>query len=96
MIGSSIERCAMAALFVATASIGIAAQAEQYYLSDGVRIRFVEQGAGEPVLLIHRLLGSIDDWHARRGRPRLISRGSARQYSRSSAAMIPRFAVSTT
>lgn len=52
----------LALLFAATISPTIAAQAEKYFLSEGVRIRFVEQGAGEPVMLIHGLLGSIDDW----------------------------------
>ena len=52
----------LAALLVAAVSVVNVAQAEKYYSSDGVRIRFVEQGAGEPVVLIHGLLGSIDDW----------------------------------
>ena len=62
MIGSPMRHYGFAALFIATVSVGTAAQAEKYYLSDDVRIRFVEQGAGEPVVLIHGLLGSIDDW----------------------------------
>ena len=52
----------VAALFVAIVSVVLSAQAEKYYSSDGVRIRFVEQGAGEPIVFIHGLLGSIDDW----------------------------------
>lgn len=62
MIGSPIRPYLLVTLFVAMFSVGVAAQADKYYSSDGVRIRFVEQGAGEPVVLIHGLLGSIDDW----------------------------------
>jgi pimeloyl-ACP methyl ester carboxylesterase len=40
---------------------GIAAAAEdQYFDSGGVRIRYIEQGQGEPVVLIHGFGGSLD------------------------------------
>ena len=37
-------------------------QSEQFFTSDGLRIRFVDQGEGEPIVLIHGLLSSLDDW----------------------------------
>jgi len=52
----------LAVLFVAFVSVTTAAQGEKYFVSDGARIRFVEQGTGEPVVLIHGLFGSLDDW----------------------------------
>ena len=62
MMATRMRHHLSAALFVATVAVVNAAQADKYYSSDGVRIRFVEQGAGEPIVLIHGLLGSIDDW----------------------------------
>ena len=35
---------------------------DRYFESHGVRIRYVEQGAGEPLVLLHGLGGSIETW----------------------------------
>ena len=39
---------------------------DKYFDSDGVRIRYVVQGAGEPVVLVHGFEGSLENW-VRRG-----------------------------
>ncbi len=36
---------------------------DQYLESDGVRIRYVEHGAGEPVVLIHGFTSNIEGWN---------------------------------
>jgi hypothetical protein len=33
---------------------------DQFFDSDGVRIRYVDQGSGPPVVLIHGFSGSLD------------------------------------
>lgn len=46
-------------LLIAPAQVG----AQDHYLdSHGVRIRYVEQGVGEPLVLLHGLGGSIETW----------------------------------
>ena len=35
---------------------------DRYFVSDGVRIRYVEQGTGEPIVLLHGLGGSVESW----------------------------------
>ncbi len=46
-----------------------------YFNSDGVRLRYTDQGTGEPVILIHGLTSSADDW-ARNGMlPALVNAG---------------------
>jgi len=52
----------LAVLLAGIISLTGTAQPDKYFTSDGLRIRFVEQGSGEPVVLIHGLLGSLDDW----------------------------------
>src|SRR5580704_5950121 len=44
--------CGLAILLLA-ASTAVAAPQQGYFLSNGVKIHFIEQGQGEPVLLIH-------------------------------------------
>jgi len=38
----------------------VSAQPDKFFDSDGVAIRYVERGQGEPVLLVHGILGSIE------------------------------------
>jgi pimeloyl-ACP methyl ester carboxylesterase len=38
---------------------------DKYFDSDGVRIRYIVQGAGEPVVLVHGFEGSMETWVAR-------------------------------
>lgn len=52
----------IALLLATVATFGNSAQSEQTFTSDGVRIRFVDHGKGDPIVLIHGLLGSLDDW----------------------------------
>src|ERR1700675_1191784 len=35
---------------------------DRYFNANGVRLRYTEQGAGEPVLLLHGRGGSISTW----------------------------------
>src|SRR5512138_3562067 len=35
---------------------------DRYFVSDGVRIRFIDQGTGEPIVLLHGLGGSVESW----------------------------------
>jgi pimeloyl-ACP methyl ester carboxylesterase len=35
---------------------------DKFFTSDGVRIRYVDQGRGEPVVLVHGFTGSLEDW----------------------------------
>jgi pimeloyl-ACP methyl ester carboxylesterase len=35
---------------------------DRFFTSDGVRIRYVEQGEGEPVILVHGYTGSAESW----------------------------------
>jgi pimeloyl-ACP methyl ester carboxylesterase len=46
-------------LFLALTPALVLAQ-DQYFDSNGVRIRYVEQGSGEPVILIHGLSGDVE------------------------------------
>jgi len=55
-------RCVASLLLVTVATFVNTTQSEQFFNSDGLRIRFVEHGNGEPVVLIHGLMGSLDDW----------------------------------
>lgn len=48
-----------AILFIASAS---AVAQDKYFVSHGVRIRYVDQGAGEPVVLLHGLGGDVEPW----------------------------------
>jgi pimeloyl-ACP methyl ester carboxylesterase len=44
-------------------SVGLAEDLlDRYFDSNGVRIRYVEQGSGEPVVLIHGVGGSLQSW----------------------------------
>lgn len=54
-------------IMVVSAALGLIAPAvgraqDGYFDSHGVRIHYVEQGAGEPVVLLHGLGGSIETW----------------------------------
>lgn len=35
---------------------------DKYFVSDGVRIRYIDQGTGEPIILLHGLGGSVESW----------------------------------
>lgn len=48
------------ALLVVAPSLGVAQ--DKYFDADGVRIRYVERGQGEPVVLLHGLGGSVETW----------------------------------
>ncbi len=50
--------CGAILLFLVTASIAGAEEKSQFFLSDGVKINFVEKGQGEPVVLIHGFAAS--------------------------------------
>lgn len=49
-----------AALWLSTPWVGRAQ--DRYFDSHGVRIRYVDQGAGEPIVLLHGLGGSVETW----------------------------------
>ncbi|MGH8724963.1 MAG: alpha/beta fold hydrolase, partial [Burkholderiales bacterium] len=51
-------RCIAIALFWALA--GAAAAQDRFFDSGGVRIRYVDTGAGTPVVLVHGFTGSIE------------------------------------
>ena len=40
----------------------VAAAQDQFFDSNGVRIRFVDRGKGEPIVLIHGNGGSVQGW----------------------------------
>ena len=42
---------------------------DQFFDSNGVRIRYVDQGSGPPVVLIHGFSGNLDTRLGRDGRP---------------------------
>jgi len=42
--------------------LGIVAAQDQFFDSDGVRIHYVDQGAGQPVVLVHGYTGSLTRW----------------------------------
>ena len=43
-------------------ALDLVAAQDQFFDSDGVRIRYVDQGSGQPVVLIHGYTGSIAGW----------------------------------
>ena len=49
-----------ASLMLLAAAVNAQAPREQFFVSNGVRIRYVEAGSGEPVLLIHGYTRSIE------------------------------------
>jgi pimeloyl-ACP methyl ester carboxylesterase len=53
---------ACAALLVIVFVSAVALAADQFLDSTGVRIRYVDQGAGEPIVLIHGRGGDIGTW----------------------------------
>jgi pimeloyl-ACP methyl ester carboxylesterase len=56
-----MTRHLMAAVLLAAAfSIPALAQQDQFFDSNGVRIRYIEAGSGEPALLIHGYTASLD------------------------------------
>lgn len=76
---------------LAVVSLGFAVPAtaeDKFFNSNGVRIRYVDEGAGEPVILLHGFLGNVERWtvdtrifEAMRDRYRLIafdSRGNGK------------------
>jgi pimeloyl-ACP methyl ester carboxylesterase len=54
------QLAAAAALVLVLAASGLAQ--DRFFDSAGVRIRYVEQGAGEPIVLIHGNGGSLQGW----------------------------------
>jgi len=42
--------------------LGVLAAEDRFFDSDGLRIRYIEQGSGEPVVLVHGFLGIIERW----------------------------------
>lgn len=51
--------------FVALLALPLwSAPVDKFFDSDGVQIRYIEQGAGESVVLIHGFTGSAEDWLA--------------------------------
>ena len=52
-------------LFIFLCMSPIAHAKEQYFESTGVPIRFVDEGQGVPVVLIHGLTGSAENWTER-------------------------------
>jgi pimeloyl-ACP methyl ester carboxylesterase len=63
-----VNRCAFVIAALVLCVVAPSAQTaptDQYFDSNGVRIRYVEQGSGPPVLLIHGLTASIEtNWIA--------------------------------
>jgi pimeloyl-ACP methyl ester carboxylesterase len=51
-------------MFVASALVMAAPLPAQdrFFTSDGIRIRYVEQGEGEAVILVHGYTGSAETW----------------------------------
>ena len=54
-------RLHIAALFLVLVPAITCAQ-DKFFNSDGVNIRYVEQGSGEPVVMLHGSGGSLDTW----------------------------------
>jgi pimeloyl-ACP methyl ester carboxylesterase len=62
VIGEQFQRLAAFAGAAPTASGPAAAElADKFFDSDGVRIRYVENGAGDPVILVHGYASRIED-----------------------------------
>lgn len=57
---SSIGRIAAAVVFLSLPA-SIAAQ-DKFFESNGVRIHYVDQGAGEPIVLIHPYAANLEAW----------------------------------
>lgn len=52
-------------LFAVAAAVQTAAPPDQFFDSSGVRIRYLEQGVGTPVILLHGYTGTVDrQWMA--------------------------------
>jgi hypothetical protein len=51
-----------------------AAQTDQFFDSNGVTIRYTQEGQGEPVILLHGSGGSLATWTVRKVAPQLSER----------------------
>jgi len=51
---------ALSAWLILVALPAAAAAQDRFFDSNGVQIRYIDQGSGEPVVLIHGLLGNIE------------------------------------
>src|SRR5688572_3495817 len=60
MTTRSAVRLALAACLMLTASA--IAQEDKFFNSSGVRIRYIEQGQGEPVILLHGNGSRLETW----------------------------------
>jgi hypothetical protein len=60
----------LAAFALVIASTAAMALEDKYFDSAGVNIRYVEQGAGEPVILVTGFSGNIEGWINLTSRPR--------------------------
>ena len=56
------ERLLLAALLFVTLLPAAGFADDRYFDANGIRIRYVEQGAGEPVLLLHGRGGTLSTW----------------------------------
>jgi len=69
----AVALATVAAALVLAPSVGSAQ--DKYFDAGGVRLRYVEQGAGEPVVLVHGFTNTADIWWTNR-----ISQELARNY----------------
>lgn len=51
-----------AALLVCFAAVPAAAAEDNYFDANGVKIRYIEQGKGEPVILLHGGTSNLETW----------------------------------
>jgi pimeloyl-ACP methyl ester carboxylesterase len=54
--------CRSGILMILVASISLAAPVDRFFDSAGVQIHWIEEGAGEPVILVHGYTNTAQDW----------------------------------
>ena len=62
--GAGIAACSARAHPAASAAVRLATAPDQFFISDGARLRYREAGTGEAVVLLHGMAQSLDDWAA--------------------------------
>jgi pimeloyl-ACP methyl ester carboxylesterase len=59
---SSVAQASIAASTAPVPTATLATAPDRFFVADGVRLRYRDVGRGEPVVLIHGISRSLDDW----------------------------------
>jgi pimeloyl-ACP methyl ester carboxylesterase len=62
MVGRQVVTLAAVALLALRSAVSVGASTDHYFDSAEVQIHYIEDGTGEPVVLVHGFMGSIESW----------------------------------